>query len=124
LRGAKAFAPASKSKAVVRNSMIRAFPPIVIQIFLLQPLPGDLFFKHGGQLLVSGPTENFLYRIGRTIAGFTGEQHVTNIYAIEKVLAERLERVAIITSPFGVPLFRLSVWQKKSDITKMNVNAA
>ena len=89
--------------------MIRAFPPIVIQIFLLQPLPGDLFFKHGGQLLVSGPTENFLYRIGRTIAGFSGEQHVTNIYAIENVLAERLERVAVKTSPFGVPLFRLSV---------------
>ncbi|MBT4589527.1 MAG: methyltransferase domain-containing protein [Rhodospirillaceae bacterium] len=70
-------------------------------------------FKPGGQLLVCGPTENFLYRIGRAIAGFTGEQHVTNIYAIEKVLAEKLDKVAIKTVFFGLPLFRLSVWRGK-----------
>ena len=69
--------------------------------------------KPGGSLLVSGPTENFLYRIGRAIAGFTGEQHVTNIYEIEKVLAEKLNKITVKTAPFGVPLFRLSVWQEK-----------
>jgi SAM-dependent methyltransferase len=66
-----------------------------------------------GVLLVSGPTENFIYKIGRKIAGFTGDQHVTNIYAIEKVLSEKLENIATTVSPFGLPLFRLSVWRKK-----------
>ena len=66
-----------------------------------------------GILLVSGPTENFIYKIGRKIAGFTGDQHVTNIYAIEKVLEKRLENIATTVSPFGVPLFRLSLWRKK-----------
>ena len=71
-------------------------------------------FTPDGQLLVSGPTENWLYRLGRSIAGFTGEQHVTNIYKIEKVLESRLEHVATRTVPFGIPLFRLSVWKMKS----------
>lgn len=66
-----------------------------------------------GILLVSGPTENFIYKIGRKIAGFTGDQHVTNIYAIEKVLARKLENIATTVSPFGIPLFRLSLWRKK-----------
>ena len=66
-----------------------------------------------GVLLVSGPTENFIYKIGRKIAGFTGDQHVTNIYAIEKVLEKHLENIATTVSPFGVPLFRISVWRKK-----------
>ena len=26
--------------------------------------------KEGGQMIISGPTENFLYKIGRTLAGF------------------------------------------------------
>ena len=66
-----------------------------------------------GVLLVSGPTENFIYKIGRKIAGFTGDQHVTNIYEIEKVLAAKLENITITVSPFGLPLFRLSAWRKK-----------
>lgn len=68
-------------------------------------------FAPGGKLLVSGPTENLLYRIGRSIAGFTGEQHVTNIYKIEDVLRSRLKHVATRTAPMGIPLFRLSVWE-------------
>jgi len=36
----------------------------------------------GGRLLISGPTENFLYKIGRKLAGFSGEYHVRNIYTI------------------------------------------
>ncbi|MEM7468600.1 MAG: class I SAM-dependent methyltransferase [Pseudomonadota bacterium] len=37
--------------------------------------------KSGGQFLVSGPTENFVYRIGRIVAGFAGkgDYHHTNI---------------------------------------------
>ena len=37
--------------------------------------------KPGGQFLVSGPTENILYKIGRVVAGFgdKGDYHHTNI---------------------------------------------
>ena len=34
------------------------------------------------QLLLSGPTENILYRFGRYLAGFSGHYHLTKIYYI------------------------------------------
>jgi len=42
--------------------------------------------KKDGVVIVSGPTENFLYQIGRKIAGkdFSGEYHVSNIYNIKE----------------------------------------
>lgn len=33
----------------------------------------------GGSLVVSGPTENAMYRLGRALIGFTGDYHVTTI---------------------------------------------
>lgn len=33
----------------------------------------------GGRLVVSGPTENTLYRFGRALIGFTGDYHVSTI---------------------------------------------
>jgi 2-polyprenyl-3-methyl-5-hydroxy-6-metoxy-1,4-benzoquinol methylase len=43
--------------------------------------------KPGGVLVVSGPTENWLYKLGRKLAGktFSGEYHVTNIADIKAV---------------------------------------
>jgi len=38
-----------------------------------------LLLAPGGILLVSGPTENLLYRLGRRIAGFSGHYHLRNI---------------------------------------------
>lgn len=38
--------------------------------------------KPGGSLVVSGPTENHAYRLGRWIAGYSGEYHHRNIYDI------------------------------------------
>jgi len=42
--------------------------------------------RPGGLLVISGPTENFLYRLGRRIAGkqFSGHYHHSNIYHIKK----------------------------------------
>lgn len=41
--------------------------------------------RPGGEAVISGPTENVLYRIGRTLAGrrFTGAYHVTDIRRIK-----------------------------------------
>ncbi|MFQ5612219.1 MAG: class I SAM-dependent methyltransferase [Anaerolineae bacterium] len=38
--------------------------------------------KPEGRLIVSGPTENFLYQLGRRIAGFSGEYHHRDIFEI------------------------------------------
>ncbi len=45
-----------------------------------------------GVLIVSGPTEDWLYRLGRTLAGkgeFSGHFHVCNIYDVATSLRER-----------------------------------
>jgi 2-polyprenyl-3-methyl-5-hydroxy-6-metoxy-1,4-benzoquinol methylase len=65
-----------------------------------------------GVLILSGPTENLLYRLGRTIAGFNAHYHVTNITMIEHAAASRLVLKTRHTVPYGIPLFRLSVWAR------------
>ncbi len=66
-----------------------------------------------GVLVLSGPTENRLYRLGRRVAGFSGAYHKTTIYEIEQA-AERLLRVLqrrTIVPAF--PLFRISAWEAR-----------
>ena len=64
-------------------------------------------------VIISGPTENFLYKIGRKFAGFSGDYHVTNIYDVECRFSEggftktRLKRLY-----FPFTLFRISAWCK------------
>lgn len=61
--------------------------------------------KGRGRLIVSGPTENFVYRIGRIIAGFAGkgDYHHTNIDR----LIEKIQKYFILEKtnylPFKVP---------------------
>jgi SAM-dependent methyltransferase len=45
--------------------------------------------RPGGMLVVSGPTENAFYRIGRTVAGFgrTGKYHQTDITGVHDAVA-------------------------------------
>lgn len=69
--------------------------------------------RPGGLLVLSGPSENGLYRLGRKITGFSGHYHETDIYHLE-ALAERLfARVDAVTIPFAVPLFRVSCWRPR-----------
>lgn len=64
----------------------------------------------GGVLILSGPTENGLYRLGRRIAGFDGHYHETTIYHIEAVAERLLRRVAISSVLPVAPLFRITSW--------------
>ena len=65
-----------------------------------------------GRLIVSGPTENFLYRIGRKLAGFSGHYHLRNIYTIENKLEKTgLRRIRVKLLYFPTTLFRVSCWQ-------------
>jgi 2-polyprenyl-3-methyl-5-hydroxy-6-metoxy-1,4-benzoquinol methylase len=64
----------------------------------------------GGVFILSGPTENVLYKLGRAVAGFSGHYHVQTIYDIERQVAERFSRKARTLAPVGVPLFAISAW--------------
>lgn len=65
--------------------------------------------KPGGRLVVSGPTENLLYRVGRKLAGpeYSGAYHVRGIREIKHEIA-RLARVRqVATLYWPIPLFEI-----------------
>jgi 2-polyprenyl-3-methyl-5-hydroxy-6-metoxy-1,4-benzoquinol methylase len=65
--------------------------------------------KPGGRLVISGPTENIFYKVGRRIAGeeYSGDYHERGIAEIKRELANRgaIDRIAVLYHP--VPLFDL-----------------
>jgi 2-polyprenyl-3-methyl-5-hydroxy-6-metoxy-1,4-benzoquinol methylase len=65
--------------------------------------------KPGGRLIVSGPTENVFYKLGRRVAGreYTGNYHERGIAEIKHQLVSlaRIEQIAMLYWP--VPLFDL-----------------
>jgi 2-polyprenyl-3-methyl-5-hydroxy-6-metoxy-1,4-benzoquinol methylase len=63
----------------------------------------------GGQILVSGPTENLAYRIGRKLSGpeYSGHYHVRNIYEIKDELAQLTQVNTLATLFYPVPLFKV-----------------
>jgi len=63
----------------------------------------------GGVIVVSGPTENILYKIGRRMAGqrFTGEYHVSNIHTIRAQFDQTLKTDGLATLIRPLPLFEL-----------------
>ena len=71
--------------------------------------------KKGGRIIVSGPTENAFYKIGRFLAGYSGDYHHCTVYEIERYLSEKndMGRVALIKVFRYFNLFRISVWVKK-----------
>ena len=79
-------------------------------------LPGTLsellgLLRPGGRLVVSGPTENILYQIGRRLAGpeYSGEYHERGIAEIKRELNRlaRVEQIATLYRP--IPLFEIFV---------------
>ncbi|HET9587879.1 MAG TPA: class I SAM-dependent methyltransferase [Anaerolineales bacterium] len=77
-------------------------------------LPGTLcellrLLKPGGQLIISGPTENFLYQLGRRLAGleFSGDYHQRGIAEIRREVTRfaRIEPIATLYWP--LPLFEI-----------------
>lgn len=66
-----------------------------------------------GVLILSGPTENWLYKLGRKIAGFEGHYHETNIHSIEASAQGILTRRAAKSILPVATLFRVTAWQHK-----------
>lgn len=62
-----------------------------------------------GHIIISGPTENTLYKIGRKIAGrdFTGDYHHTDISMIKKVFVNHLNVKTLARLIFPFVLFEI-----------------
>jgi len=80
---------------------------------LLQALAQKL--QPGGVMVISGPTESGLYRLGRRIAGFGGHYHQTDIYEIEAAARRLMACLEIRSLPPVASLFRLSAWRVRPE---------
>ena len=77
-------------------------------------LPGTLadmgaLLKSGGQIIISGPTENVLYKIGRKLAGpeYSGDYHERGILEVRELLAKQRDVIHIATLYWPIPLFEV-----------------
>lgn len=68
--------------------------------------------KPDGKLLVSGPTETWLYKLGRRMVGFSGDYHHQTIYDVHAALARKCSIDSMASLPPCIPLFLLSKWQR------------
>ena len=64
-----------------------------------------------GKILVSGPSENLLYKVGRKFAGtrFTGDYHVSNIKTIRNDFSQYMGTETIATLIWPLTLFEIFV---------------
>jgi 2-polyprenyl-3-methyl-5-hydroxy-6-metoxy-1,4-benzoquinol methylase len=67
-----------------------------------------------GRWVISGPTENVLYKLMRKVAHTTGEGHVRNIYDVFREVPAEMRPIASVRLPFGspVPLFLVGVFER------------
>ncbi len=67
-----------------------------------------------GIIIISGPTENIFYKIGRKLAGkrFTGDYHVTNISKIKQDFSPYLKVKTIKKLLFPIILFEIFIAKK------------
>jgi 2-polyprenyl-3-methyl-5-hydroxy-6-metoxy-1,4-benzoquinol methylase len=81
----------------------------------IEPIVGRLQdgLTKNGLLILSGPTENAIYKIGRRIAGFGGHYHFQTIWDIEACVAKSMQLVDRRIVPFRVPLFSVSAWRRR-----------
>ena len=65
----------------------------------------------GGDLVVSGPTENILYQIGRKLAGpeYSGKYHKRGIPEVKRELNKMAQVQQIATLYWPIPLFEVFV---------------
>jgi 2-polyprenyl-3-methyl-5-hydroxy-6-metoxy-1,4-benzoquinol methylase len=71
--------------------------------------------KAEAKLLVSGPTENFIYKIGRIVAGFggKGDYHHTNINLLISKITKLFHLQATLKLPFAIPPYLFKICEFK-----------
>jgi 2-polyprenyl-3-methyl-5-hydroxy-6-metoxy-1,4-benzoquinol methylase len=63
--------------------------------------------RPNGLIVVSGPTESWLYRLGRKIVGFSGDYHVRDIHDIRGKMNEHFDVQTTRRLPRLAPLFHI-----------------
>lgn len=81
----------------------------------IEPLVGKLLesLNQNGILILSGPTENAIYRLGRRLSGFDGHYHFQTIWDIEACVGKSMQLLERRIIPFGIPLFSVSAWRPR-----------
>ncbi len=65
-----------------------------------------------GMLIITGPTENFIYKIGRKLANYSGEYHARNIYDIQIEVKKHFEINSKRTLYRILPFFEIFIAKK------------
>jgi 2-polyprenyl-3-methyl-5-hydroxy-6-metoxy-1,4-benzoquinol methylase len=114
------LAPSVQVRDLSQNA-ISEIPPASFDLIIaldvlehVEDLPGTVadllrLLKRAGQLIISGPTENALYRLGRKLAGpeYSGDYHKRSIAEIRRELAPKVNLKHIATLYWPVPLFEI-----------------
>jgi 2-polyprenyl-3-methyl-5-hydroxy-6-metoxy-1,4-benzoquinol methylase len=76
----------------------------------------ELLYEHRGYLIVSGPTENWMYKLARMFAGFKNDYHVRNVNDIKKAILDtgcfKLEQTVTLPNIF-IPGFKVMLFKSK-----------
>jgi SAM-dependent methyltransferase len=70
--------------------------------------------KPTGVWVISGPTENRLYRLARRVARTSGEGHVRTIHDVLEAVPDSMVRERVCRLPFGLPLFLIARYRKRA----------
>lgn len=65
-----------------------------------------------GKIIITGPTENFIYKIGRKLANYSGEYHERNIYDIKIEVEKRFKIISQRTLFRILPFFEIFIVEK------------
>lgn len=69
--------------------------------------------REQGRLILCGPSENWLYRLGRRVAGFDGGYHRATVHDLHKEAAKFFRLLECVSGPWWSRLFFVSVWARK-----------
>jgi 2-polyprenyl-3-methyl-5-hydroxy-6-metoxy-1,4-benzoquinol methylase len=75
--------------------------------------------KPEGKLIITGPTENIFYKVGRYLARYSGDYHKRNIYSILDSLENNFH-VCKVTKLFPFPVFFLCILADKKMADQAN----
>ena len=111
--------PANLTAHDARNTNLKDLPKTSFDLIVatdvlehVEDLPSTLtdlqaLLKPAGKIIISGPTENIFYKIGRRIAGseYSGDYHERGILEVRKKLAQQMQVTQIASLYWPVPLF-------------------
>jgi len=68
--------------------------------------------RPGGLFICELPRENWLYRLGRKLIRYHEEHKGYDYNAVRRLVLNFFKEVKVVNSPFGIPLFKIGVYQK------------